>query len=81
MPNREYLERYAFEILGVRYFVKGENMQSLAERIDVEKMIQQSLDEREALYMQLNDIQPTTADHWSLPDAQQAMVRQQIGRR
>lgn len=38
-------------------------------------------DEREALYMRLNDIEPSMADYWRLPVAQQSQVRQQIGRR
>jgi uncharacterized protein (DUF488 family) len=38
-------------------------------------------DEREALYMNLNNIKPAMAEYWHLPTAQQKQVRQQIGKR
>lgn len=46
-----------------------------------EQAIQRTLDEREALYMDLNGIKPTMANYWSLPEAQRQMVKQQIGKR
>ena len=45
-----------------------------------EQAIQRSLEEREAQYMRLNEIQPTMADYWRLPVAQQSQVRRDIGK-
>lgn len=41
----------------------------------------QMQEEREALYMRLNNIQPSTADYWHLPVSQQAAIRQGMSRR
>lgn len=46
-----------------------------------EQALVRMLEDREALYLSLNDIQPTMAEYWSLPVAQQRQVRQQIGKR
>lgn len=46
-----------------------------------EQAIQRTLDEREALYMDLNGIKPTMANYWQLPETQRQAVKQQIGKR
>lgn len=76
MNNRDYLEAYAWKIIGP---YELETVKPLAERIDVEAAIRRSLDEREALYKRLNGIKPTLANYWSLPTAERDMVRQDGG--
>lgn len=78
MSNLEYLEQWAWKIIGP---YNPDTLKPLAERMDVEAAIQRSLEEREALYKQLNGVKPTTAKYWLLPAAEQRMVRQEAGMR
>lgn len=75
--NHDYLEQYAWKILGARYIHEP---RPLSERIDVEASIQHSLEEREALYMRINGIKPVLANYWQLPVSQRAQIRQSIGK-
>lgn len=76
--NRDYLETYAWRILGPGYInAKGK---TLSERINVEECIERSLEEREALYMKLNNVTPPLSDYWQLSAAKVTLLRQQIGR-
>lgn len=45
-----------------------------------EQVLETLRDEREALYLQLNNVTPPMADYWRLSTAQQAQVRQQVGK-
>lgn len=76
--KRDYLEQYAAQIIGP---YDMETIKPLAERIDVDGWIAYWLEEREALYKQLNGIKPTLANYWSLPTAEKRMVRQERGMR
>ena len=46
-----------------------------------EQALERMRDEREALYMSLNNIKPALASYWLLSDAQQKQVRLQLGKR
>lgn len=72
----EYLETYAWKILGP---YTPETVKPLAERIDVEAAIQHWHEKREALYKQINEIQPALARYWMLLPDEQDMIRR--GRR
>lgn len=44
---------------------------------EIEAVIQRSLEEREALEMELSGRQPEIAEYWRLPEAQRRMIREE----
>jgi hypothetical protein len=64
-------ESWAWKILGRH---TNETLTPLSERFDVEAAIARSLEEREALYRRLNNIKPSLATYWSLPEVEKQML-------